>query len=115
MATNTQQTLRLTASAILALSAAGPALAQVADRAKATANLVKIKANFQQADADRDGRLNYREFVAFIDLNANQGLGKTASIRRFRAYKRAFERLDTNRDGTISPQELAAQAQRRSD
>ncbi|MGE3643601.1 MAG: hypothetical protein AB7F96_07080 [Beijerinckiaceae bacterium] len=94
------------------MAAAGPALAQATDRAKTTARFEKGKANFQQADADRDGRLNYGEFVAFIDLNANQGLGRAASIRQFRAYKRAFEHLDTNRDGTVSPQELTARAQR---
>ncbi len=97
----------LIASAILMLTAARPALAADADRAKA-------KANFVQADSDGDGRLNYREFVTFVDLNAAQGLGRAATIRRLNAYKRAFEQLDSNRDSTISQQELAAQVQRQS-
>lgn len=63
-------------------------------------------ANFRMADVDSDGVLNEAEFIAFIDLNAAQGIGQAERIQRLGAYQTAFARLDGNGDGAVSPDEL---------
>ena len=68
----------------------------------------KARENFQQADADNDGKLTPAEFRNFINANADDGLGRAGMVRRFGAYETAFERLDTNADGLVTPRELAA-------
>lgn len=68
--------------------------------------------NFARADANRDGHLDPTEFRTFINLNADQGLGRAPTIRRFNAYSNAFAELDKNRDGRLSPQEVAEAANR---
>jgi len=62
--------------------------------------------NFKQADASRDGNLDYAEFVAFINLNADDNLGNAARIRKANLHQRAFKRIDTNGDNIVSPTEL---------
>ena len=62
--------------------------------------------NFQQADVDGDGALEYSEFVTFIDLNAADGLGNAARVSSRNLHARAFDRLNTNGDGMITPEEL---------
>lgn len=64
--------------------------------------------NYRQADANGDGVLIYAEFVTFIDLNAADGLGNASRISSLRMHARAFERVDANGDGSVSPQELQA-------
>ena len=64
--------------------------------------------NFQQADADNDGQLTAAEFRKFIDANAEDGLGRAGMVRRFGAYETAFERVDKNEDGVVTPRELTA-------
>ena len=64
--------------------------------------------NYRQADANGDGVLAYAEFAAFIDLNAADGLGNAARVSSRGMYARAFERLDANSDGIVTPQELQA-------
>jgi len=71
----------------------------------------QVKANFLQADVNQDQHLDLGEFTAFINLNADHGLGRAPTIRRLGMHSRAFGRLDANRDGRVSPEELAAQAQ----
>ncbi len=88
--------------AVLALIQPATASAQSdGDRAAA-------RANFRQADANGDGRLNRGEFRAFIDANADDGLGRAPMVRRFGAYDRAFARVDGNDDGVVTPGELSA-------
>lgn len=62
--------------------------------------------NFQQADFDQNGVLQYAEFATFIDLNASDGLGKASLISNRGLYGRAFSRIDANNDGFVSPNEL---------
>lgn len=86
-----------------ALLVAAPLLAneEADDQAKA-------RENYQQADADNDGKLTPAEFRDFINANADDGLGRAGMVRRFGAYERAFERVDKNADGVVTAPELAA-------
>ncbi len=68
----------------------------------------KARENFQQADADDDGKLKPAEFRKFIDANADDGLGRSGMVRRFGAYETAFKRVDKNADGFVTARELAA-------
>ena len=92
--------------AVSALLIGAPTMAKEKndDRAKA-------RENFQQADADNNGKLTPAEFRNFINANADDGLGRAGMVRRFGAYETAFERVDKNEDGVVTPRELAAARQ----
>ena len=62
--------------------------------------------NFQQADADNDGKLSPSEFRVLIDEKAKDEIGRAAFIKRREAYDRVFARLDANDDGSFSRSEL---------
>ena len=64
--------------------------------------------NFQQADKNGDGKLDPREFRTFIDANADDDIGRAATVRRFGAYDTAFARVDADKNGEITPAELTA-------
>ena len=93
------------AFSICTLGITGPTIASEPNREQA-------KASFLQADANQDRQLDLGEFIRFINLNADHGLGRAGMIRRFGLHSRAFGKLDSNRDGVISPDELAATQQR---
>ena len=78
---------------------------------KADQRREQAQANFLQADLNEDQHLDFGEFTAFINLNADHGLGRATTIRRLGMHRRAFGQLDANRDGLVSREELAAQAQ----
>ena len=88
---------------VSALFIASPLLAndEADDRAKA-------RENFQQSDADSDGKLTRAEFRNFINANADDGLGRAGMVRRFGAYDTAFDRVDKDKDGVVTPTEIAA-------
>jgi Ca2+-binding EF-hand superfamily protein len=90
-------------SYFLALAISGPAAAQ--DQRD------QARANFEQADVNKDEQLDLSEFTTFINLNADLGLGRAPTIRRFSRYGQAFATLDANKDGVVSRPEIAAQAQ----
>ena len=94
----------LTTAVFISLAIAAPANA---DQQRAQA-----RANFQQADANQDGQLDFAEFTTFINLNADHGLGRASMVRRFGMYARAFGTADANADGVVTKQEIAARAQR---
>ena len=60
------------------------------------------EANFQAADADGNGALDRGEFKAFVNANAESNLGRAKQIRRFKAYGRAFSRLDEDGNNSVS-------------
>lgn len=66
----------------------------------------QVKANFVEADTDNDATLTPSEFVTFINLNADYGIGRSRTIRSFGRYDMAFSRVDANRDGAVTPEEL---------
>lgn len=94
----------LTSVALLPVAITGPANADP-QRAQA-------QANFVAADVNNDGQLDPKEFTTFINLNADHGLGRAGMIRRFGMYGKAFGQVDSNRDGIVTKQEIASQAQR---
>lgn len=94
----------LSAIALISLLATNAASASDVDREQA-------KANFIQADVNQDLVLDFREFTEFVNLNAEHGIGRAGMIRRFGMHSRAFGKLDTNRDGIVTPEELAAAQQ----
>ena len=89
---------------LMILMAAAPALAQ----ASAPDRQSLARENFAQADADGDEKLSASEFRRFIDENAKDDLGRAAMVKRFKAYDKAFERLDANKDGFVSRTEFAS-------
>ena len=105
MTTIDKNAAALAALAVFIFAASSPGDASNTNREQA-------KANFLQADLNRDQHLDYGEFTTFINLNAQHRIGKAAQIKRFGAHARAFGRLDRDKDGRISPQELAAAAGR---
>ena len=63
---------------------------------------------YARADADGDGVLRYAEFVTFVDLNAAAGLGRAPQISGRGLHARAFDRIDANGDGAVTPAEFQA-------
>ena len=82
---------------------AAPALAQDTN--------ALARENFDQADANDDGKLSPTEFRVFIDENAKDEIGRAAMVKRFGAYDRAFATLDQDEDGFVSGAELRAARQ----
>jgi len=68
------------------------------------------KENYLQADVDGDLMLTLDEFTKFVDLNANDGLGRAGMIRDRGMHGFAFRRVDLNSDGLVAPDELSAMA-----
>ena len=63
---------------------------------------------FQQADANHDGKLSPAEFATFKQLKQ-----QARQLHKQEFEKNRFARLDTNKDGQVSEDELkAAQAKR---
>lgn len=91
----------------LALAVVTPAAAQ----APSAAQKEMAVENFLQADANADGALNRTEFTTLINLNAEDGLGRAAMVRRFSRYDAAFGRMDANSDGFVTPEEMQALAE----
>lgn len=103
MITKTISAALFTTATLVALSIAGPASAD-AQRAQA-------RANFLEADVNKDEQLDLAEFTTFINLNADHNLGRAGLIRRFGMHGKAFGQADANRDGVVSKEEIATQAQ----
>lgn len=99
MTTTQKTTAHLTAMWAAALCLAGTA---------AMAQQELYAENFAAADADGSGWLTLAEFTTFIDLNAEDGLGRASTIQQRAAYATAFSRVDANGNGTIEHQELQA-------
>jgi Ca2+-binding EF-hand superfamily protein len=70
----------------------------------------KLAANFAQADANRDAALTYDEFVKMLQLNAQDNLGRAPQIVKSGNYRTAFNRIDADRNGLLTQQELLALA-----
>ena len=88
------------------LAAASCALLAFVVPAAADQNRERARENFLAADANQDKQLDADEFKTFIDLNAEDGLGRAGTVRRFGMYARAFGRVDEDQDGFVTPQEM---------
>ena len=99
MLRNKKLTIVLAISCLLTLFANGPTLSSDSDKEQA-------QANFMQADGNGDNQLTLNEFTVFINLNAEAGIGKASQIRSSEAYSKAFVRLDTNKNGVLSVEEI---------
>jgi hypothetical protein len=74
------------------------------------ANKQQVAENFKKADANGDGMLTRSEFEKLIQLNAQANIGQAPQIVRFGRYDMAFNRVDADRNGLVTPQELQALA-----
>jgi len=74
------------------------------------ANKQQVAENFKKADANGDGMLTRSEFEKLIQLNAQANIGQAPQIVRFGRYDMAFNRVDADRNGLLTPQELQALA-----
>jgi len=87
------------------------ALLTLSASAHANPQRVQLQVNFLAADVDKNEQLNVAEFKTFINLNADHKLGRASSIRRFGMYTKAFKEIDTNGDGIVTKEEIAAQVE----
>ena len=71
----------------------------------------QVEANFAEAGGDSDGALTLEEFQKLIDLNASYGIGRAQMVKRMGRYETAFNRVDSNSDGLVTSEELAALAE----
>lgn len=99
----------LIAIAVLAASPFSAAQAQNMSGAEKQA----LIQNMLQADSNNDGMLFLSEFELLIKLNADDGLGKAAMVKRTGAYRQVFNRLDSNGDGALTKQEAQQLAKQR--
>jgi len=99
----------LIATAVLAASSFSAAQAQNMSGAEKQA----LIQNMLQADSNNDGMLFLSEFEVLIKLNADDGLGKAAMVERAGAYKKVFNRLDSNGDGALTKEEAQQLAEGR--
>ncbi|MEO1700502.1 MAG: hypothetical protein AAFR71_00485 [Pseudomonadota bacterium] len=74
----------------------------------ATSAFADPVADFIASDRNGDRLLQRDEFRTFVDLRADAGGKMAKQVRAFGAYGRAFTRVDTNNDGTVSGDELRA-------
>ncbi len=95
---------------LLKKAALGLALAGAVSAAAAQTSRDAVAANFAEADANADGALTIDEFTRFIDLNAEDRLGNASRIQRTGRYATAFERLDSDKNGLVTREDIAARA-----
>jgi len=66
----------------------------------------RVAENFTLADADTNGALSNSEFRAFMELQAEDGIGRSRQIVRFGRQDTAFGKLDADRDGEVTKTEF---------
>lgn len=86
-----------------------PMTAQAQDMS--AADRQKLLENVTQADGNDDGAISRAEFETLINLNASDGLGRAARVKKSGRYGMVFKRLDANGDGFISQQEMQRMAE----
>lgn len=69
---------------------------------------VQAQEVFAKVDANADGGLDLTEFTAFIDAAAAAGKPNAKKIQANQFYARAFARIDKNKDGLVTKNEIAS-------
>lgn len=67
--------------------------------------------NIVQADRNDDGAISRSEFETLIDLNAADGLGRAARVKKSGRYGMVFNRIDANGDGFLTKEEMQRMAE----
>ncbi|WP_137154257.1 EF-hand domain-containing protein [Rhizobium sp. FKL33] len=63
---------------------------------------------FAKVDVNGDGGLDLAEFTGFIDAAAAAGKPNAKKIQANQFYAKAFARVDKNKDGLVTKNEIAA-------
>ncbi|MDH6265921.1 Ca2+-binding EF-hand superfamily protein [Rhizobium sp. SG_E_25_P2] len=63
---------------------------------------------FAKVDVNGDGGLDLTEFTGFIDAAAEAGKPNAKKIQANQFYAKAFARIDKNKDGLVTKNEIAA-------
>lgn len=79
-------------------------------QAMSEAGTQKLAENYFQADVNGDTALTRSEFHMLLRLNAEDNLGRASQIVRFGRQDMAFDRIDADRNGVVTQQELQALA-----
>ena len=64
--------------------------------------------HFPMADQNSDGKLSLEEFKIFVNLEAEDDIGKSRNLKRFKMYKTGYSQMDGNKDGALTLEEIAA-------
>ncbi|MEO0882677.1 MAG: hypothetical protein AAFY34_08065 [Pseudomonadota bacterium] len=67
---------------------------------------VLIQENFEMADENGDGALTTAEFRTFIDLQAEDEIGRSKTVKGRGLYDRAFSRADADSNGNVTLDEI---------
>jgi Ca2+-binding EF-hand superfamily protein len=94
---------------VFAVSVALP-LSGVQAQTMSDADRQKLVENYIQADVDGDQALTRSEFHTLLSLNAQDNLGRAGQIVKFGRQDMAFDRIDADRNGVVTQQELQALA-----
>lgn len=70
---------------------------------------------YREADANRNGKLDRREFRGFIQALARNGNRLARTVRFFGVYNMAFRISDRNKDGQLTGAELRRAARENAD
>ena len=94
---------RLVFAASVALPLSGVQAQTVSD-----ADKQRLADNYVKADANGDKALTRSEFHTLLSLNAQDNLGRAAQFVKFGRQDMAFNRIDADRNGLVTQQELQA-------
>lgn len=93
-------------SIALALPLSGAQAQSISD-----ADKQKLAENIAQADTNGDAALTLNEFDRLLQLNAQDNIGRAAQVVRLGRQTMVFNRIDADRNGLLTQQEIQALAQ----
>ena len=71
----------------------------------------KLADNLAEADANGDAMLTRDELDRLLQLNAQDNIGRAAQIIKFGRQGKVFNRIDADKNGLVTRQELQALSQ----
>ena len=60
------------------------------------------------ADQNSDEKLSLEEFKIFVNLEAEDDIGKSRKLKRYKKYETGYTKMDANKDGALTLEEIAA-------